>query len=328
MNVKAVWNGMMNNLEEKSPRIKVAVGVAGLVGAAIGACVASTKLKEEIKEETKAYEDIRKIRNAQKAEEKGETLPEEEVVSKDVTFTYTDKDFSKDILRVTRNLAKKLVKLYGIPFVVAVASIYLIFNGTSVLNSRYLAMSASYSTVVKAFDMYRERVKERYGEEVEQDIYYGTRTEKVEVEEVDEESGEVKKVKKNVKVSDDPTACSPYAFIFDERFGEYVNDINMCEKLASAWQSLMNEELKRKRYLVLNDLYDKFSAPDEMYTADSMIIGWRSKKDETNDARIDFRIQRIFITDENGRRVPRILIDPNVEGDIYKKVTKDLGYVA
>ena len=104
------------------------------------------------------------------------------------------------------------------------------------------------------------------------------------MEEVDEESGEVKKVKKNVKVSDDPTACSPYAFIFDERFGEYVNDINMCEKLASAWQSLMNEELKRKRYLVLNDLYDKFSAPDEMYTADSMIIGWRSKKDETNDA--------------------------------------------
>ena len=328
MNVKAAWNDLMVNLEEKSPRIKVAVGVAGLVGAAIGACVASTKLKEEVKEETKAYEDIRKIRNAQKAEKKGEVFPEEETVSKDVTFIYTDKDFSKDILKVTRSLAKKLVKLYGIPFVVAATSVYLIFNGTSVLNSRYLAMSASYSTLAKAFEMYRERIKERYGEEVEQDIYYGRTTEKLEVEEVDEESGEVKKVKKNVKVSDDPTACSPYAFIFDERFGEYVNDINMCEKLARAWQSLMNEELKRKRYLVINYLYDLFGAPDEMYTADSMIIGWRSKKDETNDARIDFRIQRIFITDENGRRVPRILIDPNVEGDIYKKVIKDLDYAA
>ena len=326
MNVKAAWDNLITNLEEMSPKIKVVVGVAGLVGAGVGACIASTKVKDAMREERKAYEDIRKIRNAQKAEKNGKTLPEEEAVSKDVQFVYTDKDFSKDILKVTVSFAKKLVKLYGIPFAVAVASICLIFNGTNTLNTRYLAMSASYTTVSKAFEAYRERVKERYGEEVEKDILYGVHTEKVKEEEEDED-GKKKTVTKEIKVADnDPTTCSPYAFIFDERFGEYVNDINMCEKLSSAWQSLMNEELKRKRYLVLNDLYDKFSAPEEMYTNESMIIGWRRKKDETNDGCIDFRIQRIFVTDSDGRRVPRILIDPNVEGNIYKKVIKDLGY--
>ena len=176
------------------------------------------------------------------------------------------------------------------------------------------------------------RVRERYGDEVANDIKYGLKTEKVKEEIVDEETGEKKKVTKEIKVAEaDPTACSPYAMIFDERFGEYVNDIGMNEALVKAIQSIMNEELlgKGKRYLVMDNLLDRLGAPEDMYTGETMICGWRKKngQDDSSDGYIDLRIQRIFIM-KDGKRVPRILIDPNVEGNIYDKVVKDLKYSA
>lgn len=328
MNVKEFANNCLDKLQEASPRVKIVVGVVGLVGAGIAACISSSKVKEELKPERKALKDVKKIRNAQAADIKGVELPEEERVSTDVKFVYTDKDFAKDVVKISLSGTKKILKLYGIPVLVGAASVGLIFNGTNVLNTRYLAMSASYTSLAKAFEIYRERVKERYGEEVERDIRYGVKTEKIKEEVIDEETGKKKNVTKEIKVvENDPTACSPFAFLVDERFGEFVNDINMNEHFARAVQSIMNDDLSTKRYLVLNDLYDKFGAPESMYTAETMIIGWRRKKDETNDGKIDLRIQRVFI-EKDGKRVARILVDPNVEGDIYKKVVKDLQYAA
>jgi len=332
MSAKEFMSNCMNSLEEASPRIKIVLGVVGLVGAGIAACIASSKVKEETKEERKAFKDIHKIRHAQKADETGEKLDPEETVSDDVKFVYTDKDFAKDVVKTSLSYGKKILKLYGVPIAITGLSIALIFNGTHVLNARYLAMSASYGSIKKAFDLYKERVKERYGEEAEKDIRYGIKTEKVKEEIVDEETGEKKKVTKEIKVAEaDPTACSPYAMIFDERFGEYVNDIGMNEALVKAIQSIMNEELlgKGKRYLVMDNLLDRLGAPEDMYTGETMICGWRKKsgQDDSADGYIDLRIQRIFIM-KDGKRVPRILIDPNVEGNIYDKVVKDLKYSA
>ena len=77
MNVKEFANNCLDKLQEASPRVKIVVGVTGLIGAGIAACVSSSKVKEELKPERKAIKDIKKIRNAQAADTKGIELPEE-----------------------------------------------------------------------------------------------------------------------------------------------------------------------------------------------------------------------------------------------------------
>lgn len=334
MNVKGFVNDCLTSLESASPKIKIVVGVVGLIGAGVMACVASTKVKEETKEERKAFKDIHKIRHAQNADKKGEVITDpNEQVSEDVKFIYTDKDFAKDVVRTSLSYGKKILKLYGVPFAIATISTVLVFNGTHVLNKRYLAMAALASSQSKAIDTLMSRIRERYGDEVANDIKYGLKTEKIIETEVDKETGEVKEVEKEVKVPDgSPTAGSTYAFIFDERFGEFTGDLGFDLTCVKGIEAMLNDELicKERRYLTLNNLYDRLGAPEEMYLQDkckAMICGWINGSKKSGDCYIDLRVQTIYI-EKDGKRVPRLLLDPNVVGNIYLKLNEELGYAA
>lgn len=345
MNIKETWSNLMYGLEEQSPKIKIFVGVAGLVTAGVLACKATLKLREKTESERKAFKDIHKIKAAKDRKKlgindtivvnksEGETeevdnVPVDERISEDIQNAYSDKDYAKDVIKTSLSYGKKIFMLYGLPVCIAVVSAGLIFNGTKVLNARNLAMSAAYASLDAAFKNYQGRVKERFGEEVENEIRYGLEPAKIK-EKVKDEDGNEKVVTKKVEVAkQDPTSCSPYAFIFDSRFGEYVDDIDMCETFLRGVQHEMNAKFtyKKKKYQVLNGLYDKLGAPEEFYTAASMRVGWL-RKSEDGDGCVNLRIQRIFIPDTDGKRmVPAILVDPNVEGDIYSKISKTMGY--
>lgn len=339
-NLKDLVSNLSYSLEESSPKIKIVAGVVGLLVAGVLACRKSMDVKEKLEPERKAFKDIHKIVKAKKRTEKsipdeveGKSLvPEEERVSADVQFIYTDKDYAKDVLKMSLSAGKKLIKTYAIPVTLAVLSSGLIFSGMHTFNARNIALTTAYTTLSKAFESYKERVKERYGEEVEKEIRYGYKTVECKEKVTDENGKEVWKTEEQKVLDADPSKCSPYAFIFDSRFDEFVTDPDYCQSFLNFAQTELNSKfhLNVRKYMTLSELYDRIGAPEEFYTADAMRIGWLRHSD--GDDYINLRLQRIFIDelqdDGTVKRVARYLVDPNVEGDVYSKMPKKLGYAS
>ena len=321
MNIKESFMKLATNLGEASPKIKIVVGVIGLIGAGVAACVASTKVKEKTEEEYKALEDIHKVRMSQKDE-----LPEEEKISEDLAKSYSEKDYAKDVIKVGFSYGKKLVRLYWLPILITVLSTGLILNGTHVLSTRNLALSAAYTSLSGAFEAYRERVKERYGQEVEDELHYGVEYKKLKEVTVDENGEEKVNTIKAPVVKGDVTKANPYAIIFDEKFDEYVGDLDYDRVFLNGIQAMLNDSLNKKRpYITLGDLWTELGRrldPEDEKTKDlnlmSMRCGWR------HGDKIDLRVKRVFM--QNGKEAKSyFLLDPNVR-DIYAEIVMENKY--
>lgn len=322
MNVKEKLAEAKSVLEQASPTIKIVGGVVGLLVAGVWAAVASTKFKEKTQEEHKMLEDINKLEKS-----KNNLLSEEEKVSDDISVCYSDPDRRKDVVRLIVCYAKKMVILYGIPFGLAILSVLAILNGTHVLNTRVADGTALLALTTSAFESYRDRVRNRFGEEVENELYYDAEY-KTRKEKVVDENGEEKTVtKKELIVKNSQNKSSLYSFLFDESCLEWTNDIDYNTSWLRGIQSSIQNELDYKKAYItfgeLNSLLErKINPEDKEYQLISMRCGWR------HGDKVDLRIQRVFVSkEENGKRisVPYCLINPNVH-DIYAELVKENEY--
>jgi hypothetical protein len=73
----------------------------------------------------------------------------------------------------------QIAKLYWQPTVLAVTGTILVLAGHRILHQRNAALVVAYNGLDQAFKNYRERIVEKYGKEVDEDIRYGIRTDKV-----------------------------------------------------------------------------------------------------------------------------------------------------
>lgn len=335
----------MASLDDNSPKIKIVVGVVGLIGAGVAAAVAATKIKDDVVEEKKDLENIKRMRES-KQNPRVETkvviegdeysgVMNEENVGKDICDCYSDKDFAKDVLNLAWRYTIKGVKRFGIPILIGIGSTVLIFNGANVLSNRLTGTTEALATVTTAYANYRQGVIDRYGEKVDEELRLGIKEQKITQEEVVvDENGKEKVVKKQVKakvINGDPNLCSPYAFYVDETCTQFMKDITQLEMYARAQQALLNQQMKlgARKWVTLAEIYDIFGRPQNEYTRDSLVVGVvydENKKDVETDNYVDFRCQRVFKFDEDGRCVCKLLIDPNVEGSIYDKLPKALRY--
>lgn len=294
-------------LSDISPKVKIIVGVVGLIGAAVYACVKSMKVKEATEEEREIFDDIHRVRQSQDG-----TLPEEEKIPDDITECYSNRDYAKDVIRASFEFGKKVVKYYAIPLGVGLVSTLLIFNGMNVLNTRNAALSASLASLSACFQEYRERVKDRFGQEVEDELYYAVEYKEVE----NKETGAVEK-KAVVNIGDHP--LSDYLIVFNQECSEWVNDINYCEHTLRGFESVLQHELDSGRaYITFENLCHKLgkdiSEKSERYQLMGMLTGWR------HGDKIDFRIKRVSIPVKGGDRyVEYCTIDPNVR-DIHREL--------
>ena len=334
------WRNLMASLDDKSPQIKIVVGVVGLIGAGVAAAFAATKIKDDVVDEKKDFENIKRLRESKReprevvsnGELEGVVNPEN--IDKDICDCYSDKDYAKDVINTTLRFSWKLIKRFGIPIVMGVASTLLIFNGANVMSNRLAGTVEALATVTSAYGNYRQGVIDRYGEKVDEELRLGIKEETITQEEVvTDENGKEKVVKKKMKAkvaNGDPNLTSPYAFYVDEKCTEYVKDIVQMEMYADAQQTLLNQDLKRghRKWVTLADIYDIFGRPQSEYTRDSLVVGivYDENKNPDGDNYVDFRAQRVFYMDENGRYKAKLLIDPNVEGSIYDKLPKALRY--
>ena len=164
-----------------SPEILIVTGVIGIVGSAIWACVNTTKVGDVLDEAKEKIDDIHA--EAEEAAEKEET----ESVQPD----------EKKLVKVYAETGIAFVKLYGPPVVMGTFSLACILASNNILRQRNAALGAAYATTLAGFNEYRERVAKRFGEDVDRELRYGTKDDKMETTETDPETGKTKKVKKD-----------------------------------------------------------------------------------------------------------------------------------
>lgn len=305
-------NEIMNNITRKfhkigfqfkkhSPEILVVAGVVGGVTSAVMACKATTKAGDIIKDTKYQLDTIHK------GMEDGNIRGVE----------YTKEDGTKDLTIVYTQTAVKFIKLYGPAVALGTVSIVSILAGHNITRKRNLALAAAYTTIDNSFKQYRNRVIERFGEELDRELRYDIKAKEVE-ETVVNEDGTESTVKTTVNVID-PNTISDYSRIFDECNTSWSKSPEHNLVFLKQQQNYANDLLKSRGHLFLNEVYDMLGFPR---TQAGQIVGW--VYDEVNpigDNFVDFGIYNL--DSERARAFVNgyersILLDFNVDGNVWK----------
>lgn len=295
--VNGVASKTIMKLKKHSPEILVVAGIAGTVVSAVLACKATTKVAK-ILDETKGTLDT--IHEGMKT---GAINGQE----------YTTEDGKKDTVVVYAQTGMKLAKLYGPAIILGTLSITSILASNNILRKRNVALGAAYAAIDKSFKEYHGRVIERFGEQVGTELKYGIKAKKFEEIEVDPETGKEKKVKKTVMVAD-PNLQSDYAVYFDSKSRNYETNPDYNRMFLKAQQAFANDKLQTRGHLFLNEVLDDLDLPR---TPAGQIVGWTK---DGPDGYVNFRIVEVERETEDGRHEPALLLDFNVEGNIWEKM--------
>lgn len=281
-------------LKKHSPEILVVAGVAGTVVSAIIACKATLKVNEIVEDVKHDIDDVHD------AVEKGITKAGE---------NYSVEDSKKDLAVIYAKTGVSFAKLYAPAVILGTLSITSILASNNILRKRNVALSAAYAAVDKGFKDYRERVVERFGEQVDKELKYNIKAKKFDEVTTDPENGKEKKVKTMANVVN-PADLSDYAHFFSiSRYLASDHDYNMM--FLRAEQNYANDKLTSRGYLFLNEVCERLGLP---ITKAGQVVGW-VKNSEKSDGFVDFNIREIG-RDVDGRYESDILLDFNVDGPI------------
>lgn len=295
--VNGVASKTVMKLKKHSPEILVMAGIAGTVVSAVLACKATTKVAEILDETNGTLDTIHE------GMETGAINGQE----------YTTEDGKKDTVVVYAQTGMKLAKLYAPAIILGTLSITSILASNNILRKRNVALGAAYAAIDKSFKEYRGRVIERFGEQVDTELKYGIKAKKFEEIEVDPETGKEKKVKKTVMVAD-PNLQSDYAVYFDSKSRNYETNPDYNRMFLKAQQAFANDKLQTRGHLFLNEVLDDLDLPR---TPAGQIVGWTK---DGPDGYVNFRIVEVERETEDGRHEPALLLDFNVEGNIWEKM--------
>lgn len=301
------FSRMNLKLKKHSPEILVVTGVVGVVVSAVMACKATTKV-DSVLETTKEN-----IENVHKCVEKGECVAEVNGELKSVP--YTEEDGKKDLTIFYAKAGMEFVKMYAPSVILGAASIACILTSNNMLRQRNVAMAAAYTAVDTGFKEYRGRVIERFGKDLDRELKYNIKSQKIE-EKVINKKGEEKTVSKTIEIAD-PNVNSEYARFYDCGNKGWTDDPEANLMFLRQTQNYANDLLKRQGYLFLNDVYKTLGI---RATKAGQVVGWiYDEKNPVGDNFVDFGIydinkprNRDFV---NGYENV-ILLDFNVDGPI------------
>jgi hypothetical protein len=275
---------------KNSPEIMIGLGIAGAIVATVMACKATLHVEEELEYIENNVEEIKSV-------------PEEEGINtkKELTFAYI-------------RGAGRIVKLYAPSVAMGAISVGSILYGHNILQKRTLGIAAAYNLMDQSYKTYRDRVKEKFGEEVEKEIRYGLGREDIDYIEETKEGKEKKRTRKGAATGGD-TLASPYARKFDEACINWKRSPERNLYFLRMMQAEANDALQARGHLFLNEVYDMLGFPR---TKDGQLVGWiRGGED------VDFGIYTVFKKENNdfvNGYVPTAIIDFNVDGLIYDKI--------
>ena len=294
-----IFNNSRNMVQKHSPEILAGVGVVGVVASGVMACKATLKLNDILDECKETRDKIKEVEENPEFEDR-----------------YSPEDAKKDLTVNYMQTSMKIAKLYAPAVLLGSASLGCLLASNDILRKRNAALSAAYMTVDKGFKEYRQRVAERFGEEVEKEIRYNIKAQEIETTVVNEDGSEAV-IKETVNVMD-PNLYSDYARFFDEFNPNWQNDPEYNLMFLKSQQQYANDLLRARGRLFLNEVYEMLGIEKSKA---GQIVGWvYNKENPSGDNFVDFGIYnlnnertRAFV---NGME-PSILLDFNVDGNIW-----------
>ena len=300
--IKMVANNVAFTLKKNAPTI-LSVGGAIGVAAGFGLTIRATRKVDAI------------------FEEQNEVFDKIEQVLVDDTIEYTQDDADHDRWITYGGTVGKLIRLYALPVVMTVGGVAMLLKSNQILNKRNGAIMAAYAALDNSFRGYRNRVKERFGEEVENEIYYNIHKETITTTEVNAK-GKEKEVSKEINVTG-IDASSAKLVCFDKTNPNFQDDCRQYTKMfLDSQEAYANQLLQSRGYLFLNDVFEGLGLPK---TKAGQVLGWRyDPKDETlqNCVKFSYGLDDIM-EDFLAGLDDYLLIDFNVDGVIWDKACYD-----
>ena len=275
--------------QKASPQILFGVGVAGMVGSTVLACRATLKMETVLDEAKGKLDTARSLQHRD----------------------YSEKDRSRDISLIYFQSGVKVAKAYAPAIIVGGISIYALTSSHRILTRRNIALTAAYGALEKGFNEYRARVVDKYGEEEDRNLRYGT----TEVEIVDP-----KTKKKKIVTRVNPNDPSIYARFFDPVSPSWSKEPEYNMIFLKCQQNYANDLLRSRGHVFLNEVYDMCGIDRSKAGA---VVGWLLTEDGSTDNFVNFGIfddKTDQIRDFVNGREGAILLDFNVDGVIYDKL--------
>lgn len=296
MDIKKTLMKTSLKLKKHSPEILIVAGVIGTVASTVMACKATTKLGEIM---DNAKDDIEAVHEAV---EHPEDLPQK----------YTAEDGKKDLTIVYTQTALRVAKLYLPAVALGALSLTAIIKSHDILKKRNVALAAAYTAADKGFKEYRNRVVERFGNDIDKELRYNVKAKEFEHKVVNDDGTE-ETVAETVNVAsiDD---VSDFAKYFNKDCAGWSDNAEKNLFFLKRQQDFANELLEANGYLFLNEVYDMLGIPRSKA---GQVVGWVYDKNVI--AKVDFGIYTIN-REENQQFVngleKNVLLDFNVDGNI------------
>lgn len=233
-----------------SPEICLASGIVVGVGATVLACKATLRVGDIIDNHNQTMHNINFLQEKARS---GEPIE-----------NYTVEEAQKEKFILFIQTAVKVGKLYAPAIVLGMTSIGLLLGGHHIMVKRNAALSITCAAIQKAYDEYRQRVRNAVGDEKENDIFKGV-TEVV-TEEVNSKGKTVKKKETSLE-----SPASPYTRIFDESSRWWKKDPEQNMFFLSMQQRHANDLLRLRGHLFLNEVFDMLNLPR---TKMGSVCGW------------------------------------------------------
>ena len=290
-------------IKKNSPEILLGAGIVGFVGTIVLACKATCRADEVLEFHRRKIKDINDAKEIADADPEGEMSYDVEIYRQDKAIRY---------LKTTGRLAK----LYAPTVAVGTLSLACILTSRNIMQKRYLGVVAAYNGVSAAFEEYRKRVRDEYGEDLDKHFRYGTSYDELPVY---DENGKKTKEKEQVEktetgmVMPNDDSCR----FFDSSNPNWDKNPTFSMMWLRGQQNILNDILHTRGHVFLNEVYDALGFP---HTPQGAVLGWI---DGEGDNCIDFGLY-----DPNKENVRRfvngvdnvIMLEFNHDGVIWDKI--------
>lgn len=290
-------------IKKNSPEILLGAGIVGFIGTVVLACRATCRADEVLEFHRRKIKDIEDAKEIADADPEGEMSYDIEIYRQDKAIRY---------LKTTGNLAK----LYAPTVAVGALSLACILTSRNIMQKRYFGVVVAYNGLSAAFEEYRKRVRDEYGEGLDKHFRYGTTYDELPVY---DENGKKTKEKEQVEKTETemvmPTDDS--CRFFDSSNPNWDKNPTFSMMWLRGQQNILNDILHTRGHVFLNEVYDALGFP---HTPQGAVLGWI---DGEGDNCIDFGLY-----DPNKENVRRfvngvdnvIMLEFNHDGVIWDKI--------
>jgi len=247
-----------------------------------------------------------------------EELKDDEAIANNLIYP---EEHKKEIRKIQKKTFISLAKIYA-P-VVALTGLSLTFIGTSykIMRSKQLALGAAYITLDNAYKSYRNRVKDKIGEEAEQDIFRDMKDVKITRTVENPDTGEVSEIEETIRRAN---SGGGWELFFDATSYLWSKNGRTNWETLMAKQEEANTRLKIDGYLFLYDVLEMLLIPKTTISKDLLVasrsVGWiYDPYDPTRSSWVSFGISD---EEKHPNEVGKELFD-NVERDVILSFNPD-----